>query len=196
MGDRFPVSPWVNHVASVAGWGHSVSTWLVPGDPFLSRLTAADPAAAIAEFLQCCASRRWAAEMVARLPYRTVGELAAESTAVFAKLDWADILEALDAHPRIGDRAAGANREAAWSRAEQAAATGADGTADELRQANADYEDRFGHVFLICATGLSAETILAHARRRLANDDAAERTEVRQALHDIAALRLAKLAES
>jgi 2-oxo-4-hydroxy-4-carboxy-5-ureidoimidazoline decarboxylase len=58
--------------------------------------------------------------------------------------------------------------------------------------ANVDYESRFGHVFLICATGRSASEILAEARRRLGNDVDTERAEVRRELRDIVRLRLAK----
>ncbi|MBC6448790.1 2-oxo-4-hydroxy-4-carboxy-5-ureidoimidazoline decarboxylase [Actinokineospora sp. HBU206404] len=157
------------------------------------RFNDADPAGALEDLLACCSSRRWAGEMVVGRPYRDVTQLVERSDRVFRALAWDDLRHALDAHPRIGDRAVGENREAGWSRDEQAAAVGA---GDELKQANVDYEDRFGHVFLICATGLTADAILAEARRRLRNDIAAEREEVRQELRKIAALRLVKLAEA
>jgi 2-oxo-4-hydroxy-4-carboxy-5-ureidoimidazoline decarboxylase len=177
----------------VAGRAASVSTGLVPGDSFLSRFTDADPAGALRELLPCCASHRWAGEMMVGRPYRDTAQLVARSDAVFGRLAWGDLLEALGAHPRIGERADGEGPEARWSRDEQAAAAGA---GDELQQANVDYEDCFGHVFLICATGLSADTILTEARRRLRNEPGVEREEVREELRKIAALRLVKLAEA
>jgi 2-oxo-4-hydroxy-4-carboxy-5-ureidoimidazoline decarboxylase len=83
--------------------------------------------------------------------------------------------------------------EAEWSRGEQSRAMTADASVRaELTAANAAYERRFGRVFLICATGLTAEEILAEARRRLGNDDPAERAESRAELRKIVALRLDK----
>lgn len=177
----------------MAGCAAAVSTGRVPGDSFLWRLNDADPAGALEDLLSCCSSRRWAAEMVVGRPYGDVNQLVARSDRVFKALAWEDLRQALEAHPRIGDRAAGESREAGWSRDEQAAAADA---GDELKQANVDYEDRFGHVFLICATGLSADAILAEARRRLRNEPGVEREEVREELRKIAALRLVKLAEA
>ncbi|WP_436496135.1 2-oxo-4-hydroxy-4-carboxy-5-ureidoimidazoline decarboxylase [Actinokineospora sp. HUAS TT18] len=187
-----PYDDSTNSPSSVAASSRPVSTWLVPGDSFLSRLNAADPEGAIATLLPCCASRRWAGEMVDSRPFKDLDDLTARSDTIFAELDWPDVREAIDAHPRIGEKATGTGLEARWSRAEQSAAQGGN---DELKQANVDYEDRFGHVFLICATGLDAQAILENARRRLANDDNAERVEVREELRKIVALRLAKLGD-
>jgi 2-oxo-4-hydroxy-4-carboxy-5-ureidoimidazoline decarboxylase len=156
-------------------------------------LDAATPHEAADLLRPACASRGWLDAMVRTRPHRTLPALVDASDAALAELAWDDIEEALAAHPRIGDRAAGAGREAAWSRQEQSrAATADDALADELRAANVDYENRFGHVFLICATGRTAPEILAEARRRLGNDVEAERSEVRSELRDIVRLRLAK----
>ncbi|MFB9660899.1 2-oxo-4-hydroxy-4-carboxy-5-ureidoimidazoline decarboxylase [Glycomyces mayteni] len=95
----------------------------------------------------------------------------------------------------VGDRepAVPAGPEAEWSRSEQARAMTADAAVRaELADANAAYEERFGRVFLICATGLAAEDILAAARRRLANDEPTERAETRAELRKIVAFRLGK----
>ena len=103
----------------------------------------------------------------------------------------APVLRALAAHPRIGERAPGPDREAAWSRREQ---SGVDGAGDETRAAlvaaNQAYEERFGHVFLVFATGRSAADMLAAAQERLGNDEEAERRVVGEELAKIAALRL------
>jgi 2-oxo-4-hydroxy-4-carboxy-5-ureidoimidazoline decarboxylase len=147
-----------------------------------------------AALLTCCASHRWAAEVAARRPYNDLDTLRRVSDAALAALGWSDVLEALAAHPRIGERAGGESREAGWSRSEQAAAATDDPrTADELASTNAEYEQRFGHVFLISASGRTAGDILAALRERLGNDEAAERQAVREELRKIVHLRLAKL---
>lgn len=154
----------------------------------LNRLNAEEPAAAEHDLLACCASRRWADEILARRPYHDLAQLRAVSEQVLRALEWPDVEQALAAHPRIGDRVAGTGTEAAWSRAEQAGAT----PSDELVTGNLAYEDRFGHVFLICATGLSGADMLTALRERLGNDKATERDVVREELRKIVDLRLGK----
>jgi 2-oxo-4-hydroxy-4-carboxy-5-ureidoimidazoline decarboxylase len=162
----------------------------MPTESPLDALNAAEPEHAERELLTCCAARRWADELIVRRPYHDLPTLRGVSDAVFAELDWADIEQALAAHPRIGERAGGDGREASWSRAEQSAVTG---SADELREANLAYEKRFGRVFLICATGRSATEILDALRARLDNDEETERAVVREELRKIVTLRLGKL---
>ncbi|HEY0698023.1 MAG TPA: 2-oxo-4-hydroxy-4-carboxy-5-ureidoimidazoline decarboxylase [Micromonospora sp.] len=146
------------------------------------------------ELLVCCAAPRWARLVAEGRPFGDVTALHAHSDATIAALDWADLLPALTAHPRIGERPVSGGREAAWSRAEQAGAAGADAsTAAALVRANVDYEQRFGHVFLICATGRSAEQMLTAARTRLGNDPATEQQCVRRELAAITRLRLTRL---
>lgn len=154
----------------------------------LDRLNAEEPAAAEHDLLACCASRRWADEILARRPYHDLARLRSVSEQVLHALDWVDVEEALTAHPRIGDRATGPGTEAAWSRAEQAGAT----PSADLVEGNIAYEKRFGHVFLICATGLSGTEMLAALRTRLGNDAATERDVVREELRKIVDLRLGK----
>ncbi|EWC60938.1 2-oxo-4-hydroxy-4-carboxy--5-ureidoimidazoline (OHCU) decarboxylase [Actinokineospora spheciospongiae] len=147
-----------------------------------------------ADLLSCCASRRWAEQVAARGPFADLDDLVAASAEVLAGLDWSDVLEALAAHPRIGDRAGGADRESGWSRQEQsAAATADDRIRADLVEGNRVYEERFGHVFLVCATGLPAEAVLAALRHRLTNDETGERRAVRGELAKIVELRLGKL---
>jgi 2-oxo-4-hydroxy-4-carboxy-5-ureidoimidazoline decarboxylase len=142
----------------------------------------------------CCASRRWAAAVIAGRPHRTLARLTAASDAAIAALNWDGIAEALAAHPRIGDAGAAApGREAAWSAGEQSAAmTAGAADRDRLAAGNAAYEQRFGHVFLICATGRTVAEMLAEQARRMGNDPADEREVVRAELRAIVALRLAK----
>ncbi|MEV0229027.1 2-oxo-4-hydroxy-4-carboxy-5-ureidoimidazoline decarboxylase [Nonomuraea sp. NPDC050786] len=157
----------------------------------LPDFNARSPDAAEEELLTCCASRTFAAKLAARRPYRDLGELTAAADAAVRELPWDDVLEALAAHPRIGERAAGGGREASWSRQEQS------GVSDDVRQALAEgnraYEERFGHVYLICATGLSGAQLLDRLRERLGNDEESERAVVRDELAAITRLRLGKL---
>ncbi|GAA0358686.1 2-oxo-4-hydroxy-4-carboxy-5-ureidoimidazoline decarboxylase [Microbispora corallina] len=144
----------------------------------------------------CCASAAWADAVAARGPYPDLGALLDAGRTALAGLGWADVEEALAAHPRIGERPAGGGREGAWSRSEQSGAAGADtAVLDAIREGNAAYEARFGHVYLVCATGRGAGEMLALLRARLDNDDETERGVVREELAKIVALRLAKLWE-
>ncbi|MFI6522909.1 2-oxo-4-hydroxy-4-carboxy-5-ureidoimidazoline decarboxylase [Spirillospora sp. NPDC050679] len=157
-------------------------------------LNALPPAEAESELLTCCASRRWAAAVAAGRPYGDADGLLAAATRHLDGLGWADVEEALNAHPRIGERAAGQDRESAWSRGEQAGVDDAEAaTRRALADGNRAYEERFGHVFLICATGLGAERMLAALRERLDHDAEAERPVVRAELAKIVAIRLDKL---
>ena len=127
-------------------------------------------------------------------PYADVDSLLDTAEHAARALDWAEVQQALDAHPRIGERADGASTEAQWSRREQSAVGTSDAaTQDALRAGNAAYERRFGHVFLIRAAGRSAEEMAAELDRRLANDDARERAEVTEQLAQITRLRVQSL---
>jgi 2-oxo-4-hydroxy-4-carboxy-5-ureidoimidazoline decarboxylase len=146
------------------------------------------------ELLTCCASPRWAATVAAGRPYADPAAVVGAGRTALDGLDWADVRAALDAHPRIGERVRAAGREADWSRREQAGARDTDAaTAAALVEANAAYEERFGHVFLIFATGKSAGDMLAAARERLGNDEQTERAVVRGELAKITRLRMERL---
>jgi 2-oxo-4-hydroxy-4-carboxy-5-ureidoimidazoline decarboxylase len=144
------------------------------------------------ELLACCASRAWAGAITAGRPYpdRRALETAAESA--FDGLTWDDVAQAMAAHPRIGEPPKGDGQEAAWSRREQSAAR----RSPELIEANRRYEERFGHVFLIFASGRTEAEIVTAARRRLSNDDATERVIVQAELRKIALLRLGRLLDA
>lgn len=157
-------------------------------DTGLARFNALDAADARAALRACCAAERWSGAVADGRPYADRDSLRASADSAMAGLSWDDIAEALDAHPRIGERTAG------WSRQEQAGAASADGgVRGELNEGNRAYEERFGHVFLICATGLSGTQMLAALRARLRHDPATEREVVRTELGKIAALRLDRM---
>jgi 2-oxo-4-hydroxy-4-carboxy-5-ureidoimidazoline decarboxylase len=153
------------------------------------------PVAAAEEALRACnAAPRFAREVAAGRPYPDAGALADTAQRVSAGLSWAEVGEALAAHPRIGQRAAGDSAEAVASRREQAAVgTAPDGVRAKLAAGNRAYEERFGHVFLIRAAGRSPVEMLAELHRRLDQDPAAERAEVTAQLAEISRLRVERL---
>lgn len=142
----------------------------------------------------CLANRRWAREVASGRPYRDVHELRDAATVRMAALTDEDWLTAFQAHPRIGERGgdAPARSEREQNRAMQAPAE----TLSELAAENRRYEDRFGHVFLIAASGRSADEILSELRRRMNNSHAAELDEAKRELGKIVNLRLGELALS
>jgi 2-oxo-4-hydroxy-4-carboxy-5-ureidoimidazoline decarboxylase len=160
----------------------------------LDRFNALPGSEARRELSACCAARHFTGAVAAGRPYPDGAALRAAADAALAGLDWGGVLEALAAHPRIGERAGGGGREAAWSATEQsAAASGAAEVRHRITKGNIAYEERFGHVFLICATGRPAEEILTALTARLGNDPGTERGVVREELRKIVHLRLEKV---
>jgi 2-oxo-4-hydroxy-4-carboxy-5-ureidoimidazoline decarboxylase len=151
-----------------------------------------------ADLSACCAAPAFRAKIVSGRPYPARSLILAAADAAARSLTWADVLKGLSAHPRIGERAQGDSQEAAWSRHEQSAAatSGDDTTKAALITANRAYEHRFGHVFLIFASGRSQEEILAAATERLGNDDETEQAIVADELRKIALLRLERLLDA
>jgi 2-oxo-4-hydroxy-4-carboxy-5-ureidoimidazoline decarboxylase len=159
--------------------------------PSLAEFNALPPAEAERELLACCAAPVWARAVAGGRPYPDRLALRAAGDAAAQRLTWADVALALAAHPRIGERATRGGQEAAWSRREQSGV--ADSAKAALAEANREYEERFGHVFLIFATGKTAEEVLAAARARLTHDEATERPLIQEELRKIALLRLERL---
>jgi OHCU decarboxylase len=156
------------------------------------------PAAAAAPLLDsCCGSREWVRRMLGRRPFGSADALLRSADEVWWALERADWLEAFAHHPRIGERDSAAPQDArarAWSAGEQLGVARADaGVRASLADGNREYERRFGHIYIVCASGRSAEEMLAFLRERLANDAA---TELRVAAGEqakITRLRLLKL---
>ncbi len=136
----------------------------------------------------CLGVPRWVDDVAAGRPYADVAALTKQAHDSALDLTDDELASALSRHPRIGERPDGDDAEARSSRSEQAGVASSD--ADRLREGNAAYEERFGHVFLIRAAGRSSAEILAELERRLANDATTERRETVTALRDIALLRL------
>jgi len=163
----------------------------------LSHLDALLEAEARAAFLRCCGSQRWAAAMSRGRPYRDAASLFEAAEAHWNELGREDWLEAFRHHPRIGDRDALRARFAptrAWAAAEQAGAGAADeAVLEALATGNRRYEARFGHIFIVCATGQSAPEMLAQLEARLHNDPDRELPIAAAEQAKITRLRLQKL---
>lgn len=159
----------------------------VGGLGWLNGLPAAE---ARRELLACCASERWTDGVAAGRPYPSMTALLDSSNKVVADLAVDDLRAALDGHPRIGS----AHRDSDWSRREQAGVAGSDDAVQRgLAEGNTAYERRFGHIYLVCASGRSGAELLAVLRDRLGNDPETEWAVVRAELSKINALRLARL---
>jgi OHCU decarboxylase len=144
--------------------------------------------AAEEELLSCCGSRRWARRMAGALPFASESELLASADRFWSELSVEDWLEAFAAHPRIGERASGqAAQEQAGTRDTSSEVV------EELARANRDYEKRFGHIFIVCATGRSSQEMLDLCRRRLHNDPAAELLVAAEEQRKITRLRLERM---
>ena len=137
----------------------------------LAGLNRAAPETAVTALLACCASDAWAAALTARRPFADEDELLTAASDTWWTLGEEDWLQAFAAHPRIGEASDGDDRHSAWSRSEQAATAGADATVlGALAACNRDYEARFGHVYLVAASGRSATQLLEQCQSRLDHD--------------------------
>ncbi|HET9007618.1 MAG TPA: 2-oxo-4-hydroxy-4-carboxy-5-ureidoimidazoline decarboxylase, partial [Actinomycetes bacterium] len=143
------------------------------------------------ELLAVCHSRRWAEAVAAGRPYPDAAALQRAADEIWTGLGPGDWLEALEGHPRIGE---GGGASADWSRQEQAGVGDADqDTQAAIARGNAEYEARFGHVFLISAAGRDASEILAALTERLGNDPDTELRVAAEEHRRITRLRLEKL---
>ncbi len=157
------------------------------------------PADARRVLLACCGSTAWADAVSRQLPVRTEAELYSLADRVWSSLSAPDWLEAFRAHPRIGERSAtesrgDAEQAARWSADEQAVADrGSPDVQAALAEANGEYESRFGYIFLICASGRSADEILRELKVRLGNSAERELAVAAEEQRRIMRLRLARV---
>lgn len=156
----------------------------------LAEFNAAPDEDATAVLLACCDVPRWADAVRDARAYDDVAGALAVADAAARAFTPEEVERALAAHPRIGERATGDTSEAAFSRREQSGVSREAEVQQALLEANVAYEERFDRIFLVCASGLSAEEILAAARTRLGNDDETEAAVVADELRRIALLRL------
>jgi len=165
----------------------------------LKQLNHAAHEIAEARFCDCCGSRMWARMMAEARPFKDVAALLEQAKQIWQSLDAQDWLEAFAAHPKIGARQAAPqqpSQSAAWSHAEQSGThTANDSVRDALAEANRLYEEKFGYIFIVCATGKSAEEMLALCRQRLNNNGDTELRIAAEEQSKITEIRLRKLCE-
>jgi allantoicase len=180
--------------------------WGTPGapdpdqDPLLRKLNWAPANELHAEMMRCCGSARWASAMVAGRPYTSRTHLRGVAADRWWHLEDRDWLEAFSHHPRIGASPATLRvrfgSTADWSSSEQSGVAEADqAMLEALAEGNRAYEAKFGHVFLICATGLKAPEMLAALQERFVHEPAAELRIAAGEQMKITYIRLEKLVE-
>ena len=152
------------------------------------------------ELLQCCGSTRWARQMAESLPFASLEALIATANDIWWSSDQDDWLEAFRSHPRIGEKKTAdpvSTQARQWSGQEQAGvATASQETVDALATLNRAYEQKFGFIFIICATGKTSDEMLAALHERLQHETADELPIAAAEQSKITELRLKKLLTS
>ncbi|MGD0443720.1 MAG: 2-oxo-4-hydroxy-4-carboxy-5-ureidoimidazoline decarboxylase [Edaphobacter sp.] len=166
----------------------------------LARWNSLDPAAAAREALPCCGSRAWAAALAARRPIADESALLEASISVWRSLPLEHWQEAFDSHPRIGQSHAqkyATEESLRWSAQEQRAVLSQDdATKLALADANRRYEEKFGRIFIVCATGKTPAEMLITLEDRMKNDAATELCEAAEQQRQITQIRLHRWLES
>jgi OHCU decarboxylase len=161
----------------------------------LAEFNALPSAAAESLLLDCCGSACWAAAVASHRPYAALEALHKAADSTWWKLERADWLEAFSRHPQIGDKPAGGSESARqWAAGEQSGARAAsEDVKARLTRANRAYFEKFGYIYIVCATGKSAEAMLAILNQRLQNDRPSEISIAAEQQRMITSIRLDKL---
>jgi len=161
----------------------------------LAEFNALPPSDAEAALLDCCGATRWTKQLAAMRPFDNAESLYKSADAAWQEMDRADMLEAFSRHPQIGQQAAtGSQSHRQWSEGEQKGAqNAAEDVKARLSRQNRAYFEKFGYIFIVCATGKSAQEMLALLDHRLQNGDAAELPIAAEQQRLIMRLRLEKL---
>ncbi len=163
----------------------------------LERLNSLPRSVAEQEFLKCCGSTSWVERMIAQRPFVNLDELLSKADDNWRSLAPADWLEAFLSHPKIGEQNAGraqSETARAWSAQEQSSTRHATvETMQALARGNSDYEQKFGHIFIVCASGKSAGEMLEILRERLTNDPEQEIHLAAEEQRKITQLRLKRI---
>ncbi len=149
------------------------------------------PAGEIASRLQeCCGSASWTHQMLAVRPFESQASLEAQASEIWWRLEPADWLEAFSKHPKIGEK----GRVSPWSAQEQSGMSNAAAQVSaRLAELNQKYFDKFGYIFIVCATGKSAQEMLNLLESRFPNLPADELPIAATEQNKITILRLRKL---
>lgn len=163
----------------------------------LEQLNRLSEAEATAAFTQCCTAQRWVERMVIDRPFESLAEMMEISDTIWEECDVDDYIEAFLGHPRIGDVESLAKKYAntkAWASGEQKGVEGADrAVIERLAEGNKNYEEKFGHLFIVCATGKSAAETLDLLEARMPNDPKTEVMVAAAEQNKITRIRLKKL---
>jgi OHCU decarboxylase len=163
----------------------------------LEKINSADVADAESMFRDCCGSSEWAKKMTSSRPFNSEAEMLAKAVKFWNDLDANDWLEAFAAHPRIGETRRAPTqqaRSASWSADEQAGASSAnEKLKEELADLNRKYFEKFGFIYIVCATGKSAAEMTEICRDRLGNDRETEIANAAAEQQKITEIRLRKL---
>lgn len=166
----------------------------------LRHLNSLQPHEVEGEFLKCCGSKNWAREMSCHVPFRNLSDLLETARAVWWGLSVEDWLEAFRSHPKIGAQKPAApvsSESLSWSSKEQAGVAKASAAMkDTLAELNRRYEEKFGFIYIVCATGKSFAELLALLQERLGHDVETELQIAGGEQAKITELRLNKLLES
>ncbi|MER6345858.1 2-oxo-4-hydroxy-4-carboxy-5-ureidoimidazoline decarboxylase [Streptomyces sp. NPDC001595] len=160
--------------------------------PGLARFNALEEPAATAALHEACASTAWGERLLAARPYATPEDLYTASDAATAELTANDLDEAMAGHPPIGRPKPG---DPTSAREQRGMAGASDELKAEMLELNLAYQEKFGHVFLICATGRTGEQMRDAVKERIGNTPEREREIVRTELGKINRIRLARLVE-
>ncbi|MCL6732228.1 2-oxo-4-hydroxy-4-carboxy-5-ureidoimidazoline decarboxylase [Streptomyces neyagawaensis] len=160
--------------------------------PGLARFNTLEKQAAVAVLHEACASAEWGRRLLAGRPYAGVDDLLAASDAAMAELTAEDLAEAMAGHPPIGRPTPG---DATSAREQRGMAGASDALKAEMLELNLAYQEKFGHVFLICATGRTGEQMRDAVAERIGNTPEEEREIVRVELGKINRIRLTRLVE-
>ncbi|KUF16445.1 2-oxo-4-hydroxy-4-carboxy-5-ureidoimidazoline decarboxylase [Streptomyces silvensis] len=160
--------------------------------PGIARFNALPEAAATAALHEACASSAWGSKLLAQRPYATADALFAASDAAMADLTAADLAEAMAGHPPIGRPKPG---DPTSAREQRGMAGASEELKAEMLELNLAYQEKFGHVFLICATGRTGEQMRDAVEERIGNSPEQERETVRSELGKINRIRLTRLLE-
>ncbi|MGW0367071.1 2-oxo-4-hydroxy-4-carboxy-5-ureidoimidazoline decarboxylase [Streptomyces sp. NPDC002990] len=160
--------------------------------PGLTRFNALDDSAATAELHEVCASSAWVSKLLAQRPFATAASLFAASDAAMAELTAEDLAEAMAGHAPIGRPKPG---DPTSAREQRGMAGASEELRNELLELNLAYQEKFGHVFLICATGATGEFMRDAVKVRIGNSPEQEREIARGELVKINRIRLTRLVE-
>ncbi|MFJ5972664.1 2-oxo-4-hydroxy-4-carboxy-5-ureidoimidazoline decarboxylase [Streptomyces sp. NPDC093060] len=160
--------------------------------PGLARFNVLEEHAALAALHEACASTEWGRRLLAARPYAAADDLYAASDAAMAELSTADLEEAMAGHPPIGRPKPG---DPTSAREQRGMAGATEELKAEMLELNLAYQEKFGHVFLICATGRTGEQMRDAVKERIGNSPEQEREIVRTELGKINRIRLARLVE-